>query len=83
MRLLFYLSSTIIDLDTLPDYAQKILKLNPVTYITMGYRNCLLYGVGLWETPWHALSFWSVTLVLVCLGSLVFARVRSRAVDLL
>lgn len=83
IRLLFFVSDTISPNAAYPETLQTILKINPVTYITGGYRNALLYKIGIWETPWHALSFWTVTLVLLFLGSLLHMRTREKFADLL
>lgn len=83
IRLMFYLSYVIIDLNAMPAKLQWLLKLNPATYIVMGYRNTFLYHIGIWESPWHALSFWSVTLLLLFFGCALHIRLRDRFVDML
>lgn len=83
IRLLFYLSSVIMSLDGMSPFLQKLLKINPITYIVMGYRNSLLYQVGVWEMGWHSLCFWLVTLVLMFLGCTLHMRTRERFVDML
>lgn len=83
IRLVFYLSSVIMSLDGMSPTLQRLLKINPVTYIVMGYRNSLLYNVGVWEMGYHSLCFWSVTLVLMFLGCTLHMRTRERFVDML
>ena len=83
IRLLFYVSSVILSLDGMSPKMQTLLKINPLTYIIMGYRNSLLYGVGFWEMRWHSLCFWVVTLLLLLIGCTLHMRTRERYVDLL
>lgn len=83
IRLLFYVSSVILSLEGMSPRMQTLLKINPLTYIIMGYRNSLLYGVGFWEMHWHSLCFWVVTIVLMFIGCTLHVRTRERFVDLL
>lgn len=83
IRLLFYVSSVILSLDGLSPQIQTLLKINPLTYIVMGYRNSLLYNVGVWEMPWHTLCFWVVTGILMVIGCTLHLRTRERFVDML
>ena len=83
IRLVFYLSSVIMSLDGMSPALQKLLKINPITYIVMGYRNSLIYNIGIWEMGWHSLCFWVVTLVLMFLGCTLHMRTRERFVDML
>lgn len=81
MRLLFYISSVVWPLESLPENLQIIMFLNPFAYIVEGYRKCLLYGEGLLTTWRQGLYFWGLTLVLVLLGSLLHMRLRRRFID--
>jgi len=83
IRLLFYLSSAIMSLDGYPQRIQTLLKINPATYVIMGYRNSLLYHVGIWETLRHGACFWVVTLLLLWLGCALHMRTRKTFVDIL
>lgn len=81
MRLLFYISSVVWPLESLPENLQLIMFLNPFAYIVEGYRDCLLYGEGLWLNWQQGLYFWTLTLVLLFLGSLLHMRLRRRFID--
>lgn len=83
IRLLFYLSSVIMSLDGMSHELQTLLKINPLTYIVMGYRNSLLYEIGFWEMHWHSLCFWVVTAALMVVGCTLHMRTRERFVDML
>ncbi|MEG0271371.1 MAG: ABC transporter permease, partial [Clostridia bacterium] len=83
IRLMFYLSSAIMSLDGLSPNMRVLLKINPITYIIMGYRNALLYNVGIWDTLRHGTCFWVITLALLFIGCSLHMRTRERFVDLL
>ncbi len=81
MRLLFYISSVVWPLESLPEKLQVIMFLNPFAYIVEGYRKCLLYGesfLGAWQ---QGLYYWGLTLVLLLLGSMLHMRLRKRFID--
>ncbi len=81
MRLLFYISSVVWPLESLPENLQAIMFLNPFAYIVEGYRKCLLYGESLLSNWQQGLYFWGVTLVLILLGSGLHMRLRKRFID--
>lgn len=83
VRLLFYVSYTISPLNGIGETGQFLLKLNPATYITMGYRDSLLYQRGFWERTWQTPYFWAVTLILLIVGSRLHVRTRKRYADVL
>ena len=81
MRLLFYVSSVVWPLESLPEDLQAIMFLNPFAYIVEGYRKCLLYGEGFWLNWQQGLYFWGLTIVLMILGSQLNMRLRRRFID--
>lgn len=83
VRLLFYVSYTISPLDGLKGTAQTLLKLNPLAYITMGYRDSMLFQRGFWEKSWQTPYFWAVTLIILVIGCRLHVRTRSSYADLL
>ena len=60
-----------------------ILKLNPLYYITEGYRDSLLYKTAFWERWELTLYFWAVTAVFMLLGNYVFKKLRMHFADVL
>ncbi len=81
MRLLFYISSVVWPLESLPPNLQAVMFLNPFAYIVEGYRKCLLYGESA-LTAWpQGLYFWGVTFALLLLGSMLHMRLRRRFID--
>lgn len=81
MRLLFYVSSVVWPLESLPENLQAIMFLNPFAYIVEGYRKCLLYGESLLTGWQQGLYFWGLTLVMLTVGSMLHMRLRRRFID--
>jgi len=81
MRLLFYISSVVWPLESLPEDLQFIMQLNPFAYIVEGYRKCLLYGESFLANWQQGLYFWGLTLALLLLGSMLHMRLRKRFID--
>lgn len=81
MRLLFYVSSVVWPLESLPENLQAIMFLNPFAYVVEGYRKCLLYGEGFWENWQQGIYFWGLTIILLVLGSMLHMRLRKRFID--
>ena len=49
---LFWLSGIMFDVSSIDVWwAQLIFKLNPITYIVEGYRNCFVHNIWFWEQP--------------------------------
>ena len=81
MRLMFYISSVVWPLESLPENLQVIMFLNPFAYVVEGYRKCLLYGEGFWMNWQQGLYFWGLTVLLLILGSMLHMRLRRRFID--
>ncbi len=60
-----------------------ILKLNPMYYIVMGYRDSLISHVWFWERPGETLYFWLLTVLLYYLGTSVFGKLKVHFADVL
>ncbi len=66
-----------------PEY-QTILKLNPVMYITEGYRGAIVHKTSLFDISINqTLYFWAVTLACFGLGTFVFKKLKSHFADIL
>ncbi len=66
-----------------PSWLYKIIKLNPVYYITTGYRDSMLSGNWFWERPMLSVYFWIFTLSLLIFGLKVFKKLRPHFSDVL
>lgn len=62
---------------------KTILKANPLYYIVSGYRNALINKHWFWEMPRQMIYFWTVALITLCVGLLVFRRLRKHFADVL
>ncbi|RME91058.1 MAG: ABC transporter permease [Candidatus Hydrogenedentota bacterium] len=67
----------------LPPKIQPWLKLNPVYYITEGYRNAMIHHVWFWEDWLWTLYFWAFTTFLFFFGAWVFRKLRPHFADVL
>ena len=61
----------------------KLIKINPMYYVTAGYRDSMIMGNWFWERPTLTLYFWGVTVVLLLIGLKVFKRLRPHFSDVL
>lgn len=68
---------------TLPSKYLNLIKLNPVFYLTEGYRESFVYKVWFWEHWQQTLYFWGVTGSILVLGAVVFRRLRPHFADVL
>lgn len=62
---------------------KKFLKINPVTYLVNGYRNCFINKVWFWESPKTLLCFIVITVLLGVLALWVYKRLRKEIPDVL
>ncbi len=60
-----------------------ILKLNPMYYITSGYRDSFIYKVGFWSHPLLTGYFWIVTIIMFALGTHVFKKLQPQFADVI
>ena len=66
-----------------PAWLEMVLKINPVYYITTGYRDSMLAGNWFWERPGLTIYFWVVTILLLELGLRLFRKLRPHFSDVL
>lgn len=83
IRLLFYMTPILWQIDSMPEMLRPILRLNPVLYIVDGYRESLLYHTWFFEDWKELLFFWVVNLGLLLLGSTMHRRLRSQFADMI
>ncbi len=61
----------------------RLLKVNPLYYVTSGYRNALIDKQWFWEHPWQTLYFWCVTAALFVIGTRLFRKLKIHFADVL
>jgi ABC-type polysaccharide/polyol phosphate export permease len=80
-RIMFFITPIFWKMQGLPPMNQHILKFNPVYYIVNGYRECLLFPKAFWEAPVLTAYFWSVCLIFLIIGVIVFKKLRPHFAD--
>ena len=81
---IFWLSGIMWNPDTIKNkMLKKFLKINPVTYLVNGYRNCFVNKVWFWESPKTLLCFIVITVLLGLLALWVYKRLRKEIPDVL
>jgi lipopolysaccharide transport system permease protein/teichoic acid transport system permease protein len=79
----FWFTPIIWNIKMVPEKYQDLMKLNPVYYITEGYRNSFISGIWFWEYPHWTLEFWMVTGVIFIMGAIIFLKLRPHFADVL
>ena len=79
----FWLTPIFWSLQIVPPRYQIYLKLNPIYYITEGYRDSFIHQVWFWKHPVHSLYYWLFTAFIFILGAVVFYRLRPHFADVL
>lgn len=81
----FWLSGIIWNINTLKDipWLKALLKINPVTYLVEGYRNCFIHKIWIWESPKTLIAFLVILLVLTIAAIWVYRRLRKEIPDVL
>jgi lipopolysaccharide transport system permease protein/teichoic acid transport system permease protein len=79
----FWLTPILWSIKMVPERYQPLMKLNPVFYITEGYRNSFISGIWFWEDPHWALYFWILTGIIFVLGAFIFIKLRPHFADVL
>ena len=72
-----------IDLGHISPVIAYILKLNPMYYITSGYRDSIIGHTGFWTRPLLTLYFWVFTVVIYLIGTHVFKKLQPQFADVL
>lgn len=68
---------------SLPGWALTILKLNPMYYIAMGYRDAMMNKMWFWQRFDQTVYFWLITVVFFGLGTFLFNRLKVHFADIL
>ncbi len=79
----FWITPIFWDINAIPSGLHFIFKINPIYYITEGYRDTFVYGIGFWEKPSLTLYFWVFVIILFVLGNIIFKRLRPHLADLI
>ena len=81
---LFWLSGIIWNVENVDiAWIQVLLKINPITFLTNGYRNCFINQEWIFESPLELAIFGGVLLGLAILGILSYKKLRREIPDVL
>lgn len=69
--------------DIFPTPIVTVLKLNPMYYCVVGYRDCFIYKNAFWERPMMTLYFWLFVICSFLLGRYVFTKLKPHFADVL
>ena len=81
IQVLFWATPIFYTIDMFPERFHIIWKLNPVYYLTEGFRYSFLYNQPFWVHPKLTLYFWMVAITFFVGGGWFFKKVKSDLVD--
>lgn len=70
-------------IDILSPKLQQLMKLNPMYYITNGYRDSFYNDVWFFEKPTQTLYFWILTIIVYLFGTVVFKKLEKHFADVM
>lgn len=80
----FWLSGILWNPDTIKiAWIKKILMINPVTFLTNGFRNCFINQTWFFEQPKRLLYFAIVTILMLIASVLAYRKLRKEIPDVL
>ena len=80
----FWLSGILWNPETISiGWLKSLLMLNPVTFITTGFRNCFINKVWFFEQPKRLLYFVIITIIMLLLAIWAYKKVRKEIPDVL
>ena len=80
----FWLSGIVWNVNTIDiPWLKVLLKINPVTYLVEGFRNCFVHKVWIWESPKTLLCFLAILIVLTVTAVVLYKKLRKEIPDVL
>lgn len=83
LQFLFYLSPVFWSVGNVPEEWRFVPKLNPLYYIINGYRDTFIYQKPFWVHIDETLYFWTLSLTILFVGTMVFRRLRPHFADVI
>lgn len=62
---------------------KKILRINPITYLVSGFRNCFIDKVWFWQQPKRLLYFVIICIIMLVIGICLYKKLRKEIPDVL
>ena len=80
----FWLSGIVWNVNTIDiPWLKTLLKINPVTYLVEGFRNCLIHKTWIWESPKTLLCFLAILFIMTILSVVIYKKLRKEIPDVL
>lgn len=70
-------------IDMIPAKWRILMKLNPMYYITDGYRDAFYNNIWFWEKAGQTVYFWMIAILILFIGSTVFQKLEKHFADVL
>jgi len=83
LQLLFWATPIFYQVDLFPAEYRKYFLLNPIYYLTEGFRGSFLYERYFWESGQQGLFFWGVVFFLLLFGGWFFKGVKNELADVI
>ncbi len=81
---IFWLSGIVWNVNTIQiPWLKTLLKINPVTYLVEGFRNCFINKIWIWESPKTLLCFIVILVLLTIISVLLYKKLRKEIPDVL
>ena len=83
LNLWFWLTPIVWLPEMIPEKFRIFMILNPMYYIVEGYKNSFIYHVPFWQDLYMGLYFWGVSLLILCVGGMIFRRLKMEFAEVL
>ncbi|MEE1362213.1 MAG: ABC transporter permease [Selenomonadaceae bacterium] len=83
IQFMFWATPIFWSLNMVPEEYRIWFYINPILYVTEGYREALIYNKWFWESPELCLYFWAFTITLLLVGRIVFNKLKPHFADVL
>lgn len=79
----FWMTPLFWDPSGMSPLVKNLLKVNPMYYVCMGYREAVVDNTLFWQHPVQTIYFWSLVIVLFVCGSRLFTKLKPHFDDVL
>ena len=80
----FWLSGILWNPDTVSNiWLKRVLKVNPVTYLVTGFRNCFINKVWFWQDYKELICFIILTIIMIMLSLWAYKKLKKEIPDVL
>lgn len=79
----FWLTPIFYPITMIPEKYQFLFKMNPMYYITDGYRRIFIYRQWFWQDLKLTLYFWGVTVIFLTVGFYIYRKLKPHFADVI